>query len=287
MRICHKSVSQGGQAFICERARRRRVLVVRPIPGCGPAAAGRVFYRRSTVPPSTASSRRSTRWRADCAQRGHEVYCFAPRMPGDERRRRPGAAHALAAAADAHAVPADAAAGQPAQRATLHQAALAHSRAFAVRYRMDGIAVRAPLRHADRVHVSHAVRSVRALRSLRRERDAIRRVAIDANVRQPGGRGRRADAGDGDAPARARRQRARRGRSQRDRRRALCRGPARRRAAGTPWRGRGAALAARRVADRARKEHRHRAARVRPGRRSGSDPGRSPATAPRATRCAR
>ncbi len=83
-----------------------------------------------------------------------------------------------------HAVPVDAAAREPAQSQRRDQAALDRSRALAVRHRLDGPALRAPLRHAAGLHVSHAARRVRALRALRTERDAICGGAVDAHVRE-------------------------------------------------------------------------------------------------------
>ncbi len=116
-----------------------------------------------------------------------------------------------------------------------HQAALAHTRPLAVRDRLDGHALRAPLRHAAGLHVSHAARSLRALRAIRSQRNPVCGTQLT-----------RAFANQADAvivptqamaatAARARRHRAPRGRAERHRRRALRRGAPRR----------GAALAAR------------------------------------------
>ncbi len=151
--------------------------------------------------------------------RGHEVYCFAPYMPGYEEADGPVFRMPSLPLADPHGVPADAAAGEPAQSQRHHQAAIADARPLAVRDRLDGAALRAPLRDAAGLHVSHAARSLRALRTVRTERDALCRVAADAHVRQSRRRGRRADARDGGPVARAWRDGADRSRSERHRRR--------------------------------------------------------------------
>ena len=102
--------------------------------------------------------------------------------------------------------------------------ALVDPRPFALRYGMDGRTIRAPVRGAARVHVSHAARSVRALRAVRAECDAFRGLALDAHVRQPGRCGRGSDAGDGGRLARTGRDDANRDGAERDRRRPFGKG---------------------------------------------------------------
>ena len=162
--------------------------------------------------------------------RGHRGILLRAAHARLRRSRRSRLPDAVASAAQ-HALPADAAAREPAQSQHRDQAALTRTRALAVRHRLDGSAIRAPLRHAAGLHVSHAARSVRALRSVRTERHAFCRRAADAHVRQYGRRRRRADAGHGDTAARARRQSSHRSRSERNRPRAFRLGPARRGAA--------------------------------------------------------
>ena len=128
--------------------------------------------------------------------RGHEVYCFAPYMPGYEEAEGP-----------VFRMPSLPLPTRTAYRLTLPLVSRRNATASSSGYRLMhvhspfvtgwmGLTLRAPLRDAAGLHVSHAARSLRALRTLRTERDALCRVAADAHVRQPRRRGRRADARD-------------------------------------------------------------------------------------------
>ena len=124
--------------------------------------------------------------------RGHEVYCFAPSMPGGTPSD--GAVFRMPSLPLPTATP---------YRLTLPLVSrrnvnnvikrlASDPRAFALRYRLGWVAIRSALRYADRLHVSHAARSLRALRSVRAECDAFCSGPADADILQLGGCCRRA-----------------------------------------------------------------------------------------------